>query len=447
VNWLFLFVSIVGAWFTFNVYRPHYRHTYFSVASFFAGWLTGELALLHIAWQVAATAAFWALGGLSGIPGVLGIGLTLASWVALVVHQVQVLRTADVVEHALTDALGEDYQQRIPEDLKATFETEVGWDPVLRPYRVKHPDVRVVRSIRYGREAGLNLLLDVYKPRTPKQDCPTLLQIHGGGWMVGSRKEQGVPLMTHLASRGWVCVSADYRLSPHATFPEHLIDLKRAIAWIRANAHEHGASNEFLAVTGGSAGGHLAAMIALTANDPQYQPGFEDVDTSVNCCVPFYGVYDFADRSGVWPNSGLAEILESYVMKGSIAEKPLEYEAASPLSIVNAEAPPFFVIHGDRDTLVPVAEARAFSNALRAVSEKPVAYAEVPGAQHAFEIFPSLRTKLVLLGAERFLYSVYADYLSCAGEAAEAGSDCRVASCRVASSRVASSRVARSKVA
>lgn len=412
MNWLFLFVSLVGAWFTLNVYRPHYRNVYGAVASFFAGWLTGELALLHIAWQVAATAVFWALGALHGVPAILGVAVTLASWAGLVVHHYQVRRTADVVEAALVESLGAGYHQRIPADLEISLETEIGWDPVLRPYRVRHPDVERVRGIRYAREGGINLLLDVYKPRAGGQNCPTLLQIHGGGWVVGTRKEQGLPLMNHLAARGWVCVSVDYRLSPHATFPEHLIDLKRAIAWVREHGAEHGASADFLAVTGGSAGGHLAAMVALTENDPRYQPGFEDVDTSVDCCVPFYGVYDFTDRYGYWPNSGLKELLESYVMKGSVQEKPELYEQASPLSIVHEAAPPFFIIHGDRDTLVPVDEARAFRGALRQVSHKPVAYAEVPGAQHAFEIFPSLRTKLVLLGVERFLYSVYAEYLA-----------------------------------
>ena len=96
----------------------------------------------------------------------------------------------------------------------------------------------------------------------------------------------GLPLMYHLAARGWVCVAANYRLSPRATFPDHLIDVKRALAWIKRHGAEYGADPDFVVVTGGSAGGHLAALVALTANDPEYQPGFEDVDTTVQALRP-----------------------------------------------------------------------------------------------------------------------------------------------------------------
>jgi acetyl esterase/lipase len=209
--------------------------------------------------------------------------------------------------------------------------------------------------------------------------------------------------MRHLAERGWVCVSADYRLSPGATFPDHLVDLKRAIAWVREHVAEYGGDPDRLVVTGGSAGGHLASLVALTANDPQYQPGFESVDTSVVACVSFYGVYDFTNRFGVWRHDGLRDVLERQVMKASLDEAPEAYEAASPVARVHPDAPPFFVIHGSHDTLVPVEEARRFCRALRETARVPAVYAEIPGAQHAFEIFPSLRTTFVLHGVERFL--------------------------------------------
>ena len=109
---------------------------------------------------------------------------------------------------------------------------------------------------------------------------PAILQIHGGGWVIGDKREQGIPLLGHLAANGWVGFNANYRLSPGATFPDHLVDCKRAMAWFREHADEHGGDPDFLCVTGGSAGGHLTALVALTANDPRYQPGFEDVDTT-----------------------------------------------------------------------------------------------------------------------------------------------------------------------
>jgi acetyl esterase/lipase len=208
------------------------------------------------------------------------------------------------------------------------------------------------------------------------------------------------------------------RLPPRAArdVPEPLLDVKQAIRWIREHGVEYGANPDFLVVTGGSAGGHLCTLAALTANDPEYQPGFEDVDTSVRGCVAFYGVYDFTDRHGHYRNPGLKKLLQRYVMKAPFASNQELFEKASPMSRVHADAPPFFVIHGDRDTLVPVAEARRFTEALRASLRVPVAYAEIPGAQHAFEIFPSLRTTFVVHGVERYLAWLYSAYLVERGE-------------------------------
>ena len=139
---------------------------------------------------------------------------------------------------------------------------------LVNPFHFRHPDVRVVRDLRYADGAGKRHLLDVYVPRGGTSGAPVLLQIHGGAWTIGHKRQQALPLMNHLAARGWVCVAANYRLSPKATFPEHLIDVKLAIRWIREHIAEYGGDPRFLAVTGGSAGGHLTALAALTANDP-----------------------------------------------------------------------------------------------------------------------------------------------------------------------------------
>jgi acetyl esterase/lipase len=304
--------------------------------------------------------------------------------------------------------LGERYAEAIPEDLRARLSPTVDWKQLLLPIPVRHPEVERVRDLVYHREGRQALRLDVYRRRDQPRRCPTLLQIHGGAWIVGSKNEQGLPLMIHLAARGWVCVAANYRLAPGATFPDPLVDLKRAIAWIRRHGPEYGADPDFLVVTGGSAGGHLAALVALTPNAPEYQPGFEDVDTAVAGCVAFYGVYDFTDAAGNWPHRGLERLLERRVIKAPLAAARPVWERASPIYHVGPHAPPFFVIHGDRDTMVPVAEARRFVEALRQASREPVVYAEIPGAQHAFEIFPSLRTTFVIHGVERFLAWLYA---------------------------------------
>jgi acetyl esterase/lipase len=199
-------------------------------------------------------------------------------------------------------------------------------------------------------------------------------------------------------------VAANYRLSPRVAFPDHLVDCKLALRWIREHIADYGGDPDFIVVTGGSAGGHLAALLALTPNDPEYQPGFEATDTSVTACLPFYGVYDLVEafdphgrgeRVGHWFARRIA---------GATVEEDRErFVRASPISHVGPDAPACFVIHGASDNLVPVQQARRFVAALRDVSRKPVLYAEIPGASHAFEIFHSVRTEHVVNGVERFL--------------------------------------------
>jgi acetyl esterase/lipase len=400
---LFLAASLVGAWFTYNALRPMSGASRRSVLSFFAGWLTTELAVHHLAWQAGMTALFVWAGALHAWPGVLGLAVTLGSWVGLGRCFSIAWHAEAVVEDALREGLGEHYREAILPEVAERFAPGVDWRQLVVPFPVRHPEVERIRDVVYARAAGRPLRLDVYRRRDRPMGCPTLLQIHGGAWILGSKNEQGIPLMVHLASRGWVCVSADYRLSPRATFPDHLVDLKRAVEWIRRVGPDYGADPDFLVVTGGSAGGHLASLLALTAGVPEYQPGFEHVDTSVAGCVSFYGVYDFTDRNHVWRHDGLLRLLERRVMKVPFATAPDRYERASPIARIGPDAPPFFVIHGRSDTLVPVAEARHFCEVFRRVARSPIVYAEIPGAQHAFEIFPSVRSTLVIHGVERFL--------------------------------------------
>jgi acetyl esterase/lipase len=259
------------------------------------------------------------------------------------------------------------------------------------------------RDVPYG-EFGRRNHLDVWRRADLPDDAraPVLIQVHGGAWMMGSKEFQGAPLMGHLAERGWVSVALNYRLSPRSTWPDQIIDVKRAIAWVKEHVAEYGGDPDFVVITGGSAGGHLSSLAALTANVEAFQPGFEDTDTSVQAAVPMYGVYDFTnrDRTG---RSDLEELLSKYVFKMPLADAPEVWEQASPMSWIGPDAPPFFITHGTNDSLVPVEQARSFARMLRAESKQPVVYAELPRAQHAFDIFSSVRTLHTLRAIDRFL--------------------------------------------
>ena len=424
ISVLFLVASLVGAWFTFNAFNPMLKQRHGAVISFFAGWLTAELALHHIAWQVLATLVFVALGALGAWPGKLALLISLASWAGLALLFRRARQAERVCTAALLDGLGRDYEQHILPEMRPLLSHGINWREIALPFRMRDPRVECIRNIVYATDFGRRglangLKLDLYRARegTPgavagsRRPRPILLQVHGGAWILGSKNEQGIPLMQRMASHGWLCAAIDYRLSPHATFPDHIVDVKRAIRWLKEHAAEYGADPDFIVITGGSAGGHLSSLAALTPNAPEFQPGFEDEDTRVQGCVAFYGVYDFTNRDGVYRNEGLRDVLAQHVMKKHLSQARTMYEQASPLYRVNADAPPFFLVHGDYDSLVPVAEARGMYAALKSVSKEPVAYAEIPGAQHAFEIFPSLRSALAIDGVERFLFLAYSRYL------------------------------------
>jgi acetyl esterase/lipase len=337
------------------------------------------------------------LGALAAWPGPVGLGLALVACAMLVVAQ----RRAASAGPAVREAFG-------PGATLATRSPSMSRGRIVFPFPVRHSAVTCRRRVEFQRHGDITLRLDVHRRRGHEGRGPVLVYVHGGGWVIGHRDKQGLPLMQHLASQGWVCVSVDYRLSPRATFPDHLVDVKRALVWVRDHAEELGADPRFMAIAGNSAGAHLASLAALTQNRPEYQPGFESGDTSVSACVGFYGIYDFLDRRRLLAHDGLKRLLERQVMKASPDTAREAYEAASPVARVHADAPPFLLVHGTHDTLAPVGGARHFAEVLREGSRASVVYMEIPGAQHAFEIFPSVRTAHVVDGVARFLESVRA---------------------------------------
>lgn len=392
---IFLLLSVYGAIYTLNAYLPVRRGRLGFAWGFLSSWLTIEAAFFHIAWQLVIAGVFIWLGALDTWPGIAGLVVCLVSWSGLLALYLQGLRSAGVVAAAL-NGLGDEV-------------------PMRRPRRRSY---RVTKGVVFGRAGGRELRLDVFAPageRRPGQRRPAIVQIHGGAWVLGFKDRQALPLMRHLAANGWVVFNIDYRLSPAATWPDHLIDCKRAVAWVRDHADEYGVDPSFVAATGGSSGGHLTAMLAMTAGDPRYQPGFEEADTSVQAAVPFYGVYDWTNREGQFGPEFVAEILEPLVVKAFLDEEPEVFAAASPLLLAEAAeragealpVPPMLVIHGDRDTLAPVSDARRFETVMRRVSTSTVVYLELPGTQHAFDAFRSPRTDSVVRAVHRFVGAVW----------------------------------------
>ena len=286
------------------------------------------------------------------------------------------LQAGPAVEHALNEGLGSQWRTELDPGMAARLRRRLPFAHILfGPFFFRRRDVERIANIRYG-GAGKRNQLDVYRHRSHPSGSPTLIHLHGGAFRIGRKNRQARPLIYRLASQGWVCISANYRLRPAAKFPDQLIDVKKVLAWVREQGHQYGADPAVVFVAGSSAGAHLASLAALTPNDPAFQPGFERADTSVTAAISLYGYYGSVDAYGRLPSS--------------------------PLAYVRRDAPPFFVVHGDQDTLVLVQDARGFVEGLRSTSANPVVYAQLPGGQHSFDLFHSIRFETVVDAIEGF---------------------------------------------
>jgi acetyl esterase/lipase len=397
--------SLAGLAVTANGYQPLSKRGFLTVYAFSFGVFASELPLQLIAGQFAALAAItrrlsprlrrfsWLVSALSWL-GLLGLNR--------LGHQANLPLTA-----ALDAGLGIDRRTESADLWKRPAGAGTAKNPgVVRMLRI-YRDYAHDTDISYG-DYGSRNHLDIWRRPDLDRDgrAPVLLQVPGGAWMVGSKRQQAYALMSHLAELGWVCVAINYRLSPRSTWPDHIVDVKRALAWTKEHIAEYGGDPDWIAITGGSAGGHLSALAALTANDPQFQPGFEEADTSVRAAVPFYGVYDFT-RTDDAIHPLTVPTLAKYVFKLGRADISEPFRTASPITHVSADAPPFFVLHGRNDSLIPVEQARAFTKRLRDASRQPVVYAEMPFAQHGFDIFGSTRAAHAAVAVEQFLAEVY----------------------------------------
>lgn len=349
----------------FCLVRNHGPKPLFYV-SYRLGLVFNEMPFLVMYALVASTALAFAQGDIATTADRLAVALAAVSAGGLAVVARRGMRAASVVRLALDEALGAGTGTRRRPPLARIL---------LRPFFRRRGDVRRVANLGYG-EAGRRNLLDVYHHRSRPEGGPILIHFHGGHYDQGRKNTQSLPLIYRLASKGWICISANYRLRPAYSHPDHLIDAKKVIAWAREHAHEYGADpTADVFVSGSSAGGHMAALAALTPNEPAYQPGFEEADTSVSAAIAlngFLGTYFDGDP------------------------------ATSPVNLARADAPPFLIAHGDLDELVDTENPRALVTALRSVSTSPVVYAELPGGHHAFDLFHSFRFEALIDGIEDF---------------------------------------------
>lgn len=402
-----LAVAALTAAATLNGYRPLARRGYPSLWSWVFGLVVTELPLQTLASQ---------LGGLVLTARRLTRPVQIVSWAVAAVSAVGLLnfnRAGRQANDVLTAALDSGLGSHRRTDSAGLWRRPAGGGTagtpgVLRMVRI-YRDYTHDADISYGEYGSANHL-DIWRrpDLDPRGRAPVLFQIPGGAWVTGNKRGQAHPLMSHLVELGWICVAINYRHSPRNTWPDHIVDVKRALAWVKANIARYGGDQDFIAITGGSAGGHLSSLAALTPNDPRFQPGFEAADTRVQAAVPFYGVFDLTRGVGDAMHPDLLPGWEKMIVKQPRSMNPDTYVAASPVTHVSADAPPFFVLHGRNDSLVPVEQARFFVERLRDVSAQPVVYAELPFTQHGFDMLGSVRAAQAAVAVQEFLAEVYA---------------------------------------
>jgi acetyl esterase/lipase len=256
----------------------------------------------------------------------------------------------------------------------------------------------VEKDIVYGSAQGEPLLLDVI--RTPAAGLrPAIVFIHGGGWSSGDKRNFRA-LARGFAERGYVCFSLNYRLvtaSDHH-FPAQLDDVQRAIRWIRAHASRYGVDPNRIGAIGGSAGGHLVALLGTEDTRDNQPPELSQYSSRVQCVVDMFGPVDLTSKFPSDPGNVPEGIRR--LMDGTPREKPQLYQLASPLFHVDHDTVPFLIFQGALDPLVPVNQSRRLADALKK-NGVPVTYVEFPDEGHGVEKRPN-QEKFVAMTTEFF---------------------------------------------
>ena len=246
------------------------------------------------------------------------------------------------------------------------------------------PDgVMVERGIEYSRPDGFSLALNMARPKSTDGKRPVVLCIHGGGFRAGNRDRHD-PLCVELAGRGYVAVTASYRLAPEHRYPAAVHDVKAAVRWLRANADRYGIDESRIGALGDSAGGHLALYLGLTGDIPEFDDprgGNIDQSSQVQCVVDVYGPTDFTKSYS--KSVDAAEVLPLF-LGGDLRTAWKAHVMASPLYWVTPRAAPTLVIHGTEDKYVHYEQAVWFVDRMLA-ADVSVELLTLQGAGHGFK--------------------------------------------------------------
>ena len=358
---------------------PPARSRSLGLATWLVSVIPNESPFLAFYWILAATVLAVSQGDLHGLQAGVVLGLAGVTFVGTPVLLRRSLRAASAIVEAFDRDLGPRW--RLAGANESIARNLPWWRLLFAPVPLFHRGVIRMSNIRYG-DAGRRNRLDLYRRRSGGGG-PVLIHLHGGGfWFAPGRKSfYARRMLFRLARQGWVCISATYRLQPAAAFPDELIDVKKIIAWARARASEHGGDPDRIVLAGSSYGARLATLAGFTINDPAFQPGFEQADTSVAAVVGLYGYY-----GGIGSNT-----------------QPLP---ASPFDYADRGSAPLLIVHGDHDTFTSTKRASALAKQSAIASTNPVVLVELPGAQHSFDLLTSIRFEAVIDGIEAFEQSV-----------------------------------------
>lgn len=252
------------------------------------------------------------------------------------------------------------------------------------------PGVRMERDVPYIPNGDEAQRLDLYLPERPAgKPLPLIVHIHGGGWMGGSKFPCAV---ANMASRGYVVASIEYRFSQKAIFPAQIQDCQAAVRWLRANSKQYGLDPERVGVVGGSAGGHLSALVGLAGGKKAFPMigGNEEQSDRVQCVCDIFGPANFAtviqqaadDKNvkNIFPFNKKGDPYSALIGTSLDADKA-KTAAVSPVTYVSEDNPPMLILHGTYDALVPYAQSVELSAALRAKGV-PVWLQTLPGSGH-----------------------------------------------------------------